>query len=455
MAIELKVVSGARAGAQRRFEQSIVAIGRHPSSDFQFDPDRDLDVSAKHAEIRESNGQYTIVDRGSTNGTFVNGRRVPGELVLNDGDRISFGANGPEVAIQITGGSEPAATHVSSAAHPVPAAPRPARRNTAERVAIAVQEHTRGLRRMLIAAIVVLGVGIALAYAIGHRESKRQVAELMQLYAQNESLTTRLQGELARAGAQSYADAIKQQNKALRSRVESNPESPQQMEALKHELEHARVVQQGLALMDLSNISERNDAGVAFIASELDGRPFGGTAFGITRGGLLVTNRHNVRSESGNPPTRIAVKYANTDTYLHARVVKVSDDKDEDLALVQIEEPGKYPTVSGVRQSLDALKVGAPLVTIGFPNGLDTPQAGETLKTSLEGGTVSKRLPSLLQVDSFAAHGSSGSPVFDTDGYVVGVVWGGDPDSQGRIVYAVPSDRLAAFLPNDARGILR
>ncbi len=445
MAIELRVVSGARAGALRRFEQSVVTVGRHPSSDLQFDPDKDLDVSTRHAEIREQNGQYTIVDRGSTNGTFVNGGRIPGELVLNDGDQISFGEHGPELEVHF----QLAGTSVAA-----PAA-RPRRRDTAERVAIAVQEHTRGLRRMLTAAIVVLGVGIALAYSIGHRESKRQLAELMQIYAQNESLTTRLQGELARAGAQSYADAIRQQNSALRSRVESNDASPQQMAVLKQELERARVVQQGLALMDLSKISERNDAGVAFIASELDGKPFGGTAFCITTKGLLVTNRHNVRSETGNPPTRIAVKFANTDAYLHARVVKVSDDKDEDLALVQIEEAGKYPTVSGVRQSLDALKVGAPLVTIGFPNGLDTPQAGETVKTSLEGGTVSKRLPSLLQMDSFAAHGSSGSPVFDTDGYVVGVVWGGDPESQGRIVYAVPSDRLAAFLPNDARGILR
>ena len=75
-------------------------IGRWDADNGVF-PDVDLDahdaeakVSRKHARVVCTNGQYTLEDLGSTNGTFVNrGRRlIPGNPhVLNDGDEIIVG----------------------------------------------------------------------------------------------------------------------------------------------------------------------------------------------------------------------------------------------------------------------------------------------------------------------------------------------------------------------------
>ena len=92
MAIELRVLSGARAGQSQTFQKSTVTIGRHPDCDFKFDATQDLDVSTKHAEIRSAKGQYTLVDAQSTNGTFVNGKRVPfgQERPLAEGDVIGY-----------------------------------------------------------------------------------------------------------------------------------------------------------------------------------------------------------------------------------------------------------------------------------------------------------------------------------------------------------------------------
>ena len=99
----------------------------------------------------------------------------------------------------------------------------------------------------------------------------------------------------------------------------------------------------------------------------------------------------------------------------------------------------------------------APL--IGFPLGYSTAQEGSgqdfIAKTTLNAGTVSKRTTTVLQIDSYAAHGSSGSPVISAKGLVVGVVWGGPKDGGGRIVYAVPLDAIIAFLPEQARSALR
>jgi S1-C subfamily serine protease len=56
-------------------------------------------------------------------------------------------------------------------------------------------------------------------------------------------------------------------------------------------------------------------------------------------------------------------------------------------------------------------------------------------------GTVSKTLGDNIQLDVYAAQGSSGSPVFDARGLVIGVLYGAARESNGRIVYSVPSAR--------------
>jgi S1-C subfamily serine protease len=147
------------------------------------------------------------------------------------------------------------------------------------------------------------------------------------------------------------------------------------------------------------------------------------------------------------------VQFANTMIRLPARVVRISEDSTLDLALIQIERKGEYPTVAGI-SAAGNVKVGSPVVTIGFPLSLELAQQGNIVKTTLAAGPASKRIPTLLQIDSYETHGLSGAPVFDTHGDVVGVVWGGPRDAQARVVYAVPSDRLVAFLGDLAGGII-
>lgn len=49
-------------------------------------------VSRRHASIKRSGSQLTVQDLGSTNGTFVNGRRIDSETILRPGDDVQFGA---------------------------------------------------------------------------------------------------------------------------------------------------------------------------------------------------------------------------------------------------------------------------------------------------------------------------------------------------------------------------
>jgi|1185.fasta_scaffold03887_1 S1-C subfamily serine protease len=457
MPIELRILTGARGGHRERFEKPIVALGRHLQCDLRFDPNTDLDVSARHAEIIAEGNSYLLRDCGSTNGTFLDGRRITGDEPLAEGDVIWLGAEGPHVEVHVIAPSVSAVR--GDAVGETLVRPSSARASTGERVKLAVREETAGMRRFfaLVAVLLAVFVGGA-AYWLGHRDSHSQTAELMQLLAQSDSTAATIQARLAAAGDTTFASALRRQHAELAERVRSVTPSATQAEvdSLRSELRRRQVMQQGIALLDLSSISVKNDSAIAFLVTELDGKPYGGTAFGVTPSGLLVTNRHNVRSPlTGRGPTRLAVKYANTDVFLHARVAQLSPDSTVDLALIQVDEPGSYPVVSGVARSLDSVRAGAPVVAIGFPHALDLPMDGNVVKTSLTAGTISKLLPDLLQVDAYASHGSSGTPIFDAHGWVIGIVYGGDAQSGGRLTYAVPASKLAPMLAGGASWTLR
>jgi hypothetical protein len=74
-----------------------ITVGRDPKNDIVLDDRR---VSRRHAEVRLRLGRYTLYDLQSTNGTFVNGRRIA-EMVLSDDDRIAIG--GAELVVRLEG----------------------------------------------------------------------------------------------------------------------------------------------------------------------------------------------------------------------------------------------------------------------------------------------------------------------------------------------------------------
>lgn len=63
-------------------------IGRGNDCDLRV---RDSDVSRHHCMIRNRGNEVTLIDLGSSNGTFVNGHRVISQSTLKGGDEIRIG----------------------------------------------------------------------------------------------------------------------------------------------------------------------------------------------------------------------------------------------------------------------------------------------------------------------------------------------------------------------------
>ena len=67
----------------------IITIGRNPQNNVVLS---DPMVSVRHLELRQyDNGQYSAIDLNSTNGTYVNGQRIQGEVLLRRGDKVRIG----------------------------------------------------------------------------------------------------------------------------------------------------------------------------------------------------------------------------------------------------------------------------------------------------------------------------------------------------------------------------
>src|SRR4029077_20262421 len=79
-----------KGGEQRRmvFNKPEVTIGRAQGNDIVLPKGN---VSKRHARIVLKDGKFIIVDLKSTNGTYVNGRKITSPLVVKDSDKIYIG----------------------------------------------------------------------------------------------------------------------------------------------------------------------------------------------------------------------------------------------------------------------------------------------------------------------------------------------------------------------------
>ncbi len=101
-------------GRRVLLEGGTLSIGRLPECDLAV---ADPNVSRHHAEVRRAaDGNWVVVDVGSTNGTRVNGQRIGGSHQLQSGDEITVGSTNLRFEVS-SAGQEPAREAAQSGPH--------------------------------------------------------------------------------------------------------------------------------------------------------------------------------------------------------------------------------------------------------------------------------------------------------------------------------------------------
>ena len=410
MRIIVEHLGGAKAGARQVFDDpQVIRFGRHPSNEVQFDAYKDLDASSRHAELRISGEQLTLVDVGSSNGTLVGADRVT-ERVLAGGEEVQFGAGGPRVRILVEGAAVPAT--VAQAAAPTLAAPPQGVRTTVFRAAVesAVKQATRPLRTLVIvlAGIAALaGVGL-LAY---------------------------------RARSEGHDEQVRKQMVALMEQQRSANETE------KAELQK-RMDQMSAQLGRGSAVGQKSQGGIYLVALHL---PWGQeqgfcSAFAI-QPDVLVTNSHCVAVaeewqrkgartfvvRNGHPEDRFDVAHVKK----HPAWKQTLKEVTPDVGLLNIE--GKAPELLTMAEDaeLRRLAPGDVIYLYGFPGRLaDVKSPSATFvngvigrMTRLSGEAAEFEHAQLVQHSAFTSGGTSGSPIFDGEGHVIAVNAGGYVES--------------------------
>jgi len=80
----------------QEFDSDSILIGRSKSADLRLDSDV---VSGRHAMLKIRDGVGVISDLQSTNGVYVDGRKVDSTSRITDRSRVDIGLNGPQLVV--------------------------------------------------------------------------------------------------------------------------------------------------------------------------------------------------------------------------------------------------------------------------------------------------------------------------------------------------------------------
>src|SRR2546423_5956250 len=84
------IIISEKGGAERResFDKTEINVGRVQGNDLMLPKGN---VSKHHARLLYRDGRFIVTDLKSTNGTYVNGRKITQATIVREGDKIYIG----------------------------------------------------------------------------------------------------------------------------------------------------------------------------------------------------------------------------------------------------------------------------------------------------------------------------------------------------------------------------
>ncbi len=441
-----------------------IVIGRAAACTIPLRTVADTIVSKRHALVAfAEDGSATVSDLGSKNGTFVNGGQIDGTVPLTLGDRLMLGWQGPLLEVRTLGPSalaegqgaafqpekQPAKTFGGMVQEARGTGAHLFVQSMARQMA---HESTPTFRIAVVGGLLVL----AAAVVIGYRSVSRRAAESeARLASTEQALATQLRSENA-ARRQAEEEIARLRRDLAAARASSVSRAVLDSLATRLRTAEARVAAAatGAPAADFSRVAADNQAAVGLVVVRYGTDSVMGTGFVITPSGYLLTSRHVVQSAERTGPRIVEVVMADARTALAADVVAVSNAADEDVAVLRIRSY-RGPAVRQIDWQGRGVSQGAPAALIGFPRGSEIAfDSTGYVRTTMFAGIIAKATAQSIQFGGITVRGSSGSPIFNAEGQVIAIHFGGLSD--GPVLgFAVPMNRVRRWLPAQARAELQ
>lgn len=207
----------------------------------------------------------------------------------------------------------------------------------------------------------------------------------------------------------------------------------------------ADIVKENLDCTVVINIYEKTSSGYGGFVIGDEGEKLSYRASGIimSEDGYIITNRHVViDSETAKSYDRIEVELYNGTLY---NATVIGADSDTDLAVIKIDATGLKAATFG---DSDKVRLGDRVVTIGNSGGLPwSVSQGVLSGTHRDVYDETGYSIQCLQIDATINYGSSGGPLFNCMGEVIGI-------NSAKIVYS-GYENLGFSIPiNEAKIVL-
>ena len=427
------VVVGAEGEREVPLARLPATIGSGDDADVRIEG-----LAPRHAVVYERDGDIVLLDSGSPQGTFLQGRPVQ-EALLREGDVVELGRGGPRLRFHS------------------PERRRSGRRHGDALLARVAQQGSRGFRRAVAALLVLALLGLGAVFAWTRRESRRlraQVAALQgdvqraeqgrrafegrvehervkaeaELSALEEARREeqRLREQLADAAA-GEVDDLKQELETAHSRLQTLETERQVAERIISQYGEAVCLLQGAygftdeegrparLRVGAGGAMEPDDTGEEETGETPDGPvhkvEFYGTGFLVDASGLILTNRHLAQPWWSDENAEAMQKLGLKPRLLSLRAffpgqrgafdLQVERHSEEvDLALVRANMRGVKMTPLPLARDPRSAVPGQPVVVLGYPAGLEAMLAkaeSKVVKQILEAhGTSSDRLTEAL-----------------------------------------------------------
>ena len=183
----------------------------------------------------------------------------------------------------------------------------------------------------------------------------------------------------------------------------------------------------------LTSLYKKLKASVFLIYTSREGENIQGTGFFVSRDGIAVSNYHVFES------TNKGFELIETIDSMRFQIKEVIEkNKEHDYIIFRV-DIGSYQISSPLPVSMKAPQIGEDVFAIGNPKGLSSTLSKGIVSSYRSGNTI-------IQTTAEITHGSSGGPLLNMEGEVVGITTAGVGEANLNFAINIEVLRLYRFM---------